>query len=211
VEELSLKHEAELQKVELMLTNERVIEEKTQEIARMEKEIEGFDEMVPDHIDTPQVVYDFYTYSVDHQVTPTYLSFSEPVLLETAPPPVEGASTVPAEGKKDELISTLSLNFTAQGKHGDMIRFLADLEKISELELTIENIDMYNTEDNLMEVVINFRQYVRGLDASDLPYADYTFFEDSTGYDDLESIFGKTSSAGSQSTGVESEGQNDEP
>lgn len=210
VEELSLQHEAELLKVELMLANERTIEEKTLEIAQMEKQINGFDERVPDHIDTPQVVFDFYSYSMDNQVIPTYLSFSEPLLLETAPPPVEGASTEAPAKKNDELISTISLNFSARGKHEDMMGFLDGLEGISDLELTVENVDMHNTEDGLLEVVINFKQYVRGLGASEQYYTEYAFYEDNIGFDDLTSLFRTQSSAVNQPA-IQDAGQSEAP
>ncbi|MFH5836233.1 hypothetical protein ACHAL6_09175 [Proteiniclasticum sp. C24MP] len=186
VDDVAMEHDEKLLRVELMLANERAIDEKETRIELLKAEVEGFEEMVPDHVDYPQVIHDFYTYSLDQEVEPLYLSFSDAALIEETGETEEDENMV--EEEKD-ILSALTLNFTARGSSAKIMKFLEDLDDISPLALTVDNVSLYNSEDGALRADVTFRQYVRGLASSDIPYEEYSFYVDSVGFSDLASLF----------------------
>jgi len=194
VDEIATGHDEKLLRVELMLANERTIGEKEANIELLKVEVEGFDDMVPDYVDYPQVIYDFYTYSLNYDVSPLYLSFSDAAIIEV--PVVEGEKTTEGEQSTDvedkEIISTLTLNYSAMGSAENIVLFLKELEKISSLALTVDNVSLYETEEGQLGVDVTFIQYVRGLKASETPYEEYSFYVDSVGFKDIAALFGNS-------------------
>ncbi|MBO1266025.1 hypothetical protein J3A84_13385 [Proteiniclasticum sp. SCR006] len=202
VDDVAMEHNEKLLRVELMLANERVIDEKEAEIKNLRMEVEGFEDMVPDYIDYPQVIHDFNIYSLENEVAPQYLSFSDAVVYE------EEVMEKPEEEHMEEnLLSTLTLNFSASGTSEKIIRFLQNLDDISSLALAVENVTLYHNEENQLNVDITFRQYVRGLEASGKPYEEYSFYLDSIGFENLSSLF--TSSDAGQISEVDQEPPSD--
>lgn len=188
VDDVAMEHNEKLLRVELMLANERVILEKEAEIENLRMEVEGFEEMVPDYIDYSQVIYDFYIYSLEHEVAPQYLSFSDAVVYEESDDEEE-LEKIQEESNEGNTLSTLSLNFSASGSSEKIMRFLQNLDDISPLVLTVDNVTLYHSEDSQLVADITFRQYVRGLAASEKPYEEYSFYIDSVGFEDLASLF----------------------
>ncbi len=189
VDGVAAAHNEKLQRVEQMLANEKIIEEKKANIEILGEQVASFEQQVPDNIDYPQVVYDFYTYSKALDMNPLNLTFSEAVSLEIPVVDGENPEATAEEDSDNGAISTLSLNYTTTGTPQNIVRFLEDLDSISPLALTIDHLMIYEMENGELGVEINFRQYVRGLEDSNIPYTEYTFFQDTVGYDDVASLF----------------------
>lgn len=196
VDEIATGHNDKLLRVELMLANERTINEKEANIELLKVEVDGFEDMVPDYVDYPQVIYDFYTYTLKYEVSPLYLSFSDAAIIEVPLADGEQAEeSKPVTNAEDkEIISTLTLNYSAMGSAENIVRFLRELEEISPLALTVDNVSLYDTEDGQLGVDVTFIQYVRGLKASDTPYEEYSFYVDSVGFEDIAALFGSSAS-----------------
>lgn len=188
VDEISKVNEENLLRVEQLVKDKFEIKNNEEKIRELEALTADYEILVPQNLDTPQIVYDFYTYANLYGVTPVYLDFSLPASEGVA----EGAETAVETPEENTGITALELGFSAKGTRANMIRFLENIGGITTQKLTVNSISLSSLEAGNMQVDISFMQYVQSSDVSGQPYSNYVFYLDTIGFDDIAALFGET-------------------
>lgn len=189
------KNDEKLMSLELMITNEKIIAKKMEDLVLLRSELQFFDQQVPDYFDTPEIVYEFYTYTNSMNMTPILLRFSQPEFQSSDSKDNENTDGEENQNEqvdqKEQGILNVFLDFTAQGNMNQMSEFLKNLSKISVLEMAIQNLRISPIDDNQMEVQIIFKQYIQSAGLRDFSYEEYAFSVDRDGFDNLADLFSK--------------------
>lgn len=157
----------------------KVLEKK---IEGYEKTISGLSEVVPENLDTAQLVYDFYMFSEVMGIDPVHIAFDE--------------VTEYAKDKDRKLNAPVSsasrvrITFTAEGIAGNVVSFIEDAENITEQNLIVDSIRLVDAPLGRVEAEIGFITYVSNPLPPETKYDNYEFHIDNVGHGDLGSMFG---------------------
>ena len=188
LDEVSKTNEENLLRVEQLVKDQFEIKNNEADITELKALTADYEILVPKDLDTPQIVYDFYTYSNLYGVTPEYLDFSLPEDKELA----EGAETSAEVPEGAMGITELELSFSAKGTHANMIRFLENIGGITAQQLNVNSISLTSLDAGNLQVDISFMQYVQSSGVSKEPYKNYVFYLDTIGFEDIAALFGET-------------------
>ncbi|MBP1920566.1 hypothetical protein [Youngiibacter multivorans] len=171
-ENISLKNQLEADNL-----SAKALEKK---IGGYEEKISGFSEVVPDNLDTAQLVYDFYVFSAIKGIAPIHIAFDEA-----------------AEKAKDDKVSVpkseaarISITFIAEGLAKDIISFIEDAEKITGQNIQVDSIRLQDAGEGMVQAEIGLTTYVRNTLPPDSRYSDYEFHLENIGHEDIGAMFG---------------------
>lgn len=197
------------------------LERKKLSIVRLQKELEkskvdaaALDRLAPFNIDTPQLIYDFYTYCKKYNVIGENLTFQllpsgnttsqgvnvAPSTVNTPSPQVN--NTISAIKKDNFQLASLSININVSGAKTNIELFLKNLDHITSRKLNVANITLTMksssqavnnklilTKGDTIEAQITFNQYVQSDEKKHLIYKKYNFYNSKTGYGTISDMF----------------------
>ncbi|ETA82212.1 hypothetical protein [Youngiibacter fragilis] len=155
----------------------KVLERK---IEGYEKTVSGLNEVVPENLDTAQLVYDFYMFSGVKGIEPVRIAFDK----------VHEYIKDSESGAPDSSPSRVRITFIAEGIAGNVISFVEDAKNMTEQNLIVDSIRLVDAAEGRVEAEIGFITYVRNPLPPETKYANYEFHIDNVGHGDLESMFG---------------------
>lgn len=195
---LSEQQEKELQEAQLLLIKEKEMETGKLNLEKLKEEVKDFDQQVPLQLDTPQIAFDFYTFTLDHQLIPEVITFGEVQAL------VEEKGTKKDTEKNEETLYALDVEYSLRGTAEHVEAFLADLSKITTARLALKNLVLDNADNGELELRLTFTHFSRSESLAQRTYSSYSFKETLAGRETLEDLFASPSSGSAPLTLPES-------
>lgn len=124
------------EKLSEMEVKKETIKQRKKEIEKLKKETINFNRNVPTKVNTPQLIYDFYTACQKYKVTGESISFQ---LLDNED---NGSSQSNDEGLSNTNVYALTITLKVTGYKIDIETFIKNLNSITERRLNVKSIKL---------------------------------------------------------------------
>lgn len=174
-----------------------------EENEKLKSDHEKLDELIPAALDTPQIIYDFYTACKKYSVTGENLEFKR-VIQEGTQIAQEGNE---ASANNSETVSQgyeiIEIKLSFSGKKSKVEEFIKKLDKITSSKLDVQRIaiaaklpeaaDLSDTAnqiaDEILEGEVTFAQYIQKSETDGTASVEYDFYNVSLGFDKIADMF----------------------
>lgn len=155
-------YDVKKKKADDLIIKKNSIEKIEDEISKLQDETKDIDQLVPYTVDTPQLIYGFYTACKKYNLVGKTISFeinsdttgatSETGTADTTGTTGTTSTTDPtnaaanttasttASTTKDSKFTKLEIKLTVVGKSADLVKFLDNIDSITERRINVKNI-----------------------------------------------------------------------